>query len=89
MTPMEFILRFTFTNPDLDTTIVGTISPEHLQTTSTFCKREHCRQTSTRRRSTVSLLPVRHHRRVANNRRAELAAAGPLVMAWCGRPLRD
>ena len=32
MTPMEFILRFTFTNPDLDTTIVGTINPEHLQT---------------------------------------------------------
>src|SRR6202022_4113622 len=32
MSPMEFILRFTFTNPDLDTTIVGTISPEHLQT---------------------------------------------------------
>jgi hypothetical protein len=26
MTPMEFILRFTFTNPDLDTTIVGTIT---------------------------------------------------------------
>jgi hypothetical protein len=24
MTPMEFILRFTFSNPDLDTTIVGT-----------------------------------------------------------------
>ena len=32
MSPMEFILRFTFTNPDLDTTIVGTISPAHLQT---------------------------------------------------------
>ena len=32
MTPMEFILRFTFTNPDLDTTIVGTINPAHLQT---------------------------------------------------------
>ena len=31
MTPMEFILRFTFTNPDLDTTIVGTINPGHLQ----------------------------------------------------------
>jgi aryl-alcohol dehydrogenase-like predicted oxidoreductase len=31
MTPMEFILRFTFTNPDLDTTIVGTVSPAHLQ----------------------------------------------------------
>jgi aryl-alcohol dehydrogenase-like predicted oxidoreductase len=32
MTPMEFILRFTFTNPDLDTTIVGTANPAHLQT---------------------------------------------------------
>jgi aryl-alcohol dehydrogenase-like predicted oxidoreductase len=31
MTAMEFILRFTFTNPDLDT-IVGTINPTHLQT---------------------------------------------------------
>ena len=31
MSPMEFILRFTFTNPDLDTTIVGTVSPAHLQ----------------------------------------------------------
>jgi aryl-alcohol dehydrogenase-like predicted oxidoreductase len=29
--PMEFILRLTFTNPDLDTTIVGTVSPAHLQ----------------------------------------------------------
>jgi len=32
MTPMEFILRFTFTNRDLDTSIVGTINPAHLQT---------------------------------------------------------
>jgi aryl-alcohol dehydrogenase-like predicted oxidoreductase len=32
MTPMELILRFTFSNPDLDTTIVGTINPAHLQT---------------------------------------------------------
>jgi aryl-alcohol dehydrogenase-like predicted oxidoreductase len=32
MTPMEFILCFTFTNPDLDSTIVGTINPAHLQT---------------------------------------------------------
>jgi len=31
MTPMEFILRFTFTNPDLDTTIVGTANAEHLR----------------------------------------------------------
>jgi aryl-alcohol dehydrogenase-like predicted oxidoreductase len=30
MTAMEFILRFTITNPDLDTTIVGTANPEHL-----------------------------------------------------------
>ena len=30
MTPMEFILRFTCTNPDLDTTIIGTINPAHL-----------------------------------------------------------
>ena len=31
MTPMEFILRFTFTNPDLDTIIVGTANPAHLR----------------------------------------------------------
>jgi aryl-alcohol dehydrogenase-like predicted oxidoreductase len=30
MTPMEFIPRFTFSNPDLDTTIVGTANPAHL-----------------------------------------------------------
>ena len=31
MAPMEFILRFTFTHPDLHTNIVGTINPAHLQ----------------------------------------------------------
>ena len=31
MTRMEFILRFTFSHPDLDTTIVGTVNPAHLQ----------------------------------------------------------
>ena len=31
MTPMEFILRFTFTHPDLHTNIVGTINMEHLR----------------------------------------------------------
>jgi aryl-alcohol dehydrogenase-like predicted oxidoreductase len=31
MTPVEFILRFTFTNPDLDTNIVGTLNPDHLR----------------------------------------------------------
>jgi aryl-alcohol dehydrogenase-like predicted oxidoreductase len=30
MTPMEFILRFTFSHPDLHTNIVGTIDPAHL-----------------------------------------------------------
>ncbi len=31
MTRMEFMLRFTLSNPDLDTTIVGTRDPAHLQ----------------------------------------------------------
>ena len=31
MTPMEFILRFTFTHPNLHTNIVGTVNPVHLQ----------------------------------------------------------
>ncbi|MCC7369171.1 MAG: aldo/keto reductase [Chloroflexi bacterium] len=30
MSRMEFVLRFTITHPDLDTTIVGTINPAHL-----------------------------------------------------------
>ena len=31
MPSMEFILRFTFTHPDLHTNIVGTINPDHLR----------------------------------------------------------
>ena len=31
MDRMEFVLRFTYTSPDLDTTIVGTLNPDHLQ----------------------------------------------------------
>ncbi|ETX04624.1 MAG: aldo/keto reductase [Candidatus Entotheonella gemina] len=31
MTSMAFILRFTFSHPDMDTNIVGTINPAHLQ----------------------------------------------------------
>ncbi|MCI0341871.1 MAG: aldo/keto reductase [Planctomycetales bacterium] len=31
MSRMEFIVRFTISHPDLDTAIVGTISPDHLQ----------------------------------------------------------
>jgi len=31
MTPMEFMLRFTLSNPDMTTTIVGTANPGHLE----------------------------------------------------------
>ena len=31
MSCMEFVLRFTYSHPDLDTTIVGTVNPAHLQ----------------------------------------------------------
>jgi aryl-alcohol dehydrogenase-like predicted oxidoreductase len=31
MSRMEFVFRFTLSHPDLDTTIVGTINPRHLQ----------------------------------------------------------
>jgi aryl-alcohol dehydrogenase-like predicted oxidoreductase len=31
MSATEFMLRFTITNPDMHTTIVGTLNPAHLQ----------------------------------------------------------
>lgn len=31
MTPMEFMLRFTISNPDMSTTIIGTANPAHLE----------------------------------------------------------
>jgi aryl-alcohol dehydrogenase-like predicted oxidoreductase len=31
ITPVEFILRYTFSNPDMDTNIVGTLSVEHVR----------------------------------------------------------
>lgn len=31
MSPVEFVLRFTFSHPDMHTTIVGTVNPAHLQ----------------------------------------------------------
>jgi aryl-alcohol dehydrogenase-like predicted oxidoreductase len=30
MTPVEFVLRFTFSHPHMHTTIVGTVNPAHL-----------------------------------------------------------
>jgi aryl-alcohol dehydrogenase-like predicted oxidoreductase len=36
MSRQEFILRFTISHPDMDTTIVGTINPDHLQDNVTF-----------------------------------------------------
>jgi aryl-alcohol dehydrogenase-like predicted oxidoreductase len=39
MTAMEFILRFTFTHPDLHTNIVGTINPDHLRHNVEILKR--------------------------------------------------
>jgi aryl-alcohol dehydrogenase-like predicted oxidoreductase len=36
MSTMEFILRFTFTHPDMDTNIVGTINPDHLRNNVEF-----------------------------------------------------
>ena len=39
MTRMEFILRFTFSHPDLDTTIVGTINPTICRTMSMRLRR--------------------------------------------------
>jgi aryl-alcohol dehydrogenase-like predicted oxidoreductase len=32
---MEFLLRFTITNPDMHTAIVGTLNPAHLHTNVT------------------------------------------------------
>jgi hypothetical protein len=37
LTSIEFILRFTFTNPDLDTAIVGTVTRRVCRSTSTSC----------------------------------------------------
>jgi aryl-alcohol dehydrogenase-like predicted oxidoreductase len=39
MTPMEFLLRFTISHPDMHTTIVGTKNPEHLADNITAASR--------------------------------------------------
>ena len=67
MTPMEFILRFTFTNPDLDTTIVGRSTRRTCRPTSTSCSKARCRRTSTRRLNNVSLPQARLQERVRND----------------------
>ena len=33
MSATEFMLRFTITNPDVHTTVIGTLNPAHLQET--------------------------------------------------------
>ena len=35
----------------------------------------------------IAGMPARHHSLLGNNKRAQAVAAGPLAMAWCGRPL--
>jgi hypothetical protein len=65
MTPMEFILRFTLTNPDLNTTIVGTINSAHLQTNLDILQQGPLPpDTSTRRPRTVWLPPAQRQERV-------------------------
>jgi hypothetical protein len=83
MTPMEFILRFTFTNPDLDTTIVGTINPAHLQTNSTSCSKGHYR-TSTRRPRTVWLPPAQRQERVRDDDDRPISAVAPTCSIHSG-----
>jgi aryl-alcohol dehydrogenase-like predicted oxidoreductase len=51
MTPMEFILRFTFTHPDMHTNIVGTMNQAHLQGNINALLKGRFRQTCTPRRS--------------------------------------
>ena len=80
MTPMEFIVRFTFTNPDLDTTIVGTINRRTCRPTPTYCRRGRYRRSSMRRRSAVSRLSVRYRSRARNDRLP--TAAGPNRKRW-------
>jgi aryl-alcohol dehydrogenase-like predicted oxidoreductase len=49
--PVEFVLRLTFSHPDMHTTIVGTINPAHLQNNIDVCRRGRLHRASTRRRS--------------------------------------
>ena len=50
MTPMEFLLRFTISHPDMHTTIVGTKDPDHLAANVEAASRALCLPTSTQRR---------------------------------------
>ena len=68
---MEFILRFTFTNPDLDTTIVGTINPAHLQTNLDILDQGPLPPDLYKER-TVWRLQARRHERVRGDQRSRL-----------------
>ena len=63
MSKMEFILRFTFTHPDLHTNIVGTINPEHLQENLNALQKgplpEHLYAQAKRRLATAGTSPQR------------------------------
>ncbi len=61
---MEFILRFTFTNPDLDTTIVGTANPAHLKANVDILLQGPLPMSSTLKRSAVSLLRAPRPKRI-------------------------
>ena len=89
MTPMEFVLRFTFTNPDLDTTIVGTINPAHLQTNLDILRKGPL---------PPDLYEKAKHRlaaagsgattRVRNDRRAQVAAAAVSGLPGSNDPIK-
>ena len=55
MAPMELILRFTFSNPDLDTTIVGTANPAHLRDNLEILRKALCRQQNCMRKPSAAL----------------------------------
>ena len=62
MSATEFLLRFTITNPDMHTTIVGTLNPAHLYATSQQCCKGRCLLPCTPKPGAASLrllLPTR------------------------------
>ena len=58
MTRMEFMLRFTLSHPDLDTTIVGTANLDHLRDNLAAPQRARCPTTSSPKPSAASTPPA-------------------------------